>query len=162
MLLLSLGSNLSSTYGNRFKNINLAISNLEQNNVKVIKKSSFYETPSYPDFKNPKFINVVISVISELSPSDLASVLISIETKLQRKRDRKNDPRTCDIDIIDYNRKIIKNKDLILPHPRSHLRNFVIYPLKEIEHNWIHPIFDKKIDIFFLELDKNSHMRLQD
>ena len=161
MIFLGLGSNLPSKFGNRFKNINLAISNLEQNNVKVIKKSSFYETPSYPDFKNPKFINVVISVISELSPSDLASVLISIETKLQRKRDRKNDPRTCDIDIIDFNNEIInfkcKNLDFAVPHKKASYRNFVLYPLEEICPNWIHPVSKKPISILIKNLSKEDN-----
>ena len=58
MIYLGLGSNLSSKYGDRFENINLAISSIEEYGIKVIKKSSFYETPSYPNKKNPKFINV--------------------------------------------------------------------------------------------------------
>ena len=80
-----------------------------------------------------------------------------IEKKLGRIRLKKNEPRTCDIDIIDYNGEIINNIDLIIPHPKLHLRNFVIYPLKEIEPEWQHPVYNKKIDDFFLELDKNSH-----
>ena len=107
MLLLGLGSNLSSSLGNRFENIDIAISYLQSYKIKIIKKSSFYETPSYPDIKNPKFINVVIEVLTHLPPEDLASVLISIEEKLERKRKQKNEPRTCDIDIIDYNGKVM-------------------------------------------------------
>ena len=78
MLLLGLGSNLSSTFGDRFENIDISISYLESYKIKLVKKSSFYETPSYPDNKNPKFINVVIEVSTYLSPEDLASVLIYI------------------------------------------------------------------------------------
>ena len=80
-----------------------------------------------------------------------------MKKKLGRTRIKKNEPRTCDIDIIDFKGEIIKNDDLEVPHPRLHLRNFVIYPLKEIEPNWLHPVFDKKIDSFFQELDKKSH-----
>ena len=112
---------------------------------------------SFPNKKNPKFINIAIGVKTHLPPEDLASVLIFIEESLERKRGKKNDPRTCDIDIIDFNGEIIKNDELETPHPRLHLRNFVIYPLKEIEPNWLHPIFNKNIDSFFRELDKNSH-----
>ena len=102
MCLLGLGSNLSSSFGDRFKNIDLAILYLELYKIKIIRKSSFYETPSYPDIKNPKFINIVVEISTYLSPEDLASVLIFIEEKLERKRKKKNEPRTCDIDIIDY------------------------------------------------------------
>ena len=89
MIFLGLGSNLPSKYGDRFANINLAISYLEGYGIKVIKKSSFYETPSYPNKKNPKFINVVILVKTILSPTDLMSVLIFIEERLERKRGKK-------------------------------------------------------------------------
>ena len=67
--------------------------------------------------------------------------------KLPRYESKKiNEPRTCDIDIIDYNKKIlIKNKQLILPHPRMNKRNFVLLPLFEIEKSWIHP--ESKINI---------------
>ena len=70
MVILGLGSNLSSSIGNRFDNIDLSILYLENYGIKLIKKSSFYETPSYPDEKNPKFINVVINVSTNFSPPD--------------------------------------------------------------------------------------------
>ena len=56
-----------------------------------------------------------------------------------------NQPRTCDIDVLDYDRKIINQKNLKLPHPRMHTRNFVLLPFFEINKTWIHPL--KKIDI---------------
>ena len=62
MIILGLGSNLHSSFGNRFENISLAISYLKSYKIKVIKESSYYETPSYPDNKNPKFINIVIEI----------------------------------------------------------------------------------------------------
>ena len=98
---------MPSSFGDRFDNINLALSFLYENAIQIIKKSSFYETLSYPNKKDPKFINIVISVSTHLIPIDLMSILISIEEKLERKRDKKNDPRTCDIDIIDYNSQVL-------------------------------------------------------
>ena len=86
MIYIGIGSNLSSTFGNRFKNIELAISFLQEKKIKLIKKSSFYETFSYPNKKDPKFINIVVSVESNLSPDDLMSILISIEEKLALKK----------------------------------------------------------------------------
>ena len=143
MIILSLGSNLSSKFGDRFKNLEIAMNYLEGYGILIEKKSSFYETPSYPNTNDPKFINVIISVKTKLPPIDLMSVLIHIEEKLGRKRNKKNDPRTCDIDIIDYEQKIINFKyrdlDLIVPHERMRSRNFVLFPLIEIIPNWIHP-----------------------
>ena len=168
MLLLGLGSNLSSRFGDRFDNINLAISYLETYEIKVIKKSAFYESPSYPNKENPKFINVVIEASTHLKPEDLASVLIFIEEKLERKRLDKNEPRTCDIDIIDYNKKNLnfkyKNFDLVVPHKELALRNFVLFPLQEIAPNWIHPKTKDSIDELINKLpkgDKNSILKIK-
>ena len=133
MIILALGSNLPSSYGDRFQNLNLAISSLADYGIQMIKKSSYYESPSYPNNKDPKFINIVVSVSTKLPPIDLMSVLIFIEENLERKRNKKNDPRTCDIDIIDYNNKVIdfkyRNLDLKIPHEKMSYRNFVLIPL---------------------------------
>ena len=168
MLLLGLGSNLSSRFGDRFKNIDLAISYLESYEIKVTKKSSFYESPSYPNRKNPKFINVVIEATTYLEPVDLASVLIFIEEKLERKRKHKNDPRTCDIDIIDFNGQIMdfkyNNLNFTVPHKKLFYRNFVLFPLKEIIPKWIHPKTRDPIDILLNKLsneDKNSILKIE-
>jgi 2-amino-4-hydroxy-6-hydroxymethyldihydropteridine diphosphokinase len=157
MIYLNIGSNLPLEDGGRENNILKAINHLKKLNLNLIKISSFYETPSYPNNSDPKFINLCVKFESKLKAIELLNEIKKIEKKLGRTRIKKNDPRTCDIDIIDFNGKIIKNDELETPHPRLHLRNFVIYPLKEIEPNWFHPIYNKNIDSFFKELDKNSH-----
>ena len=143
MIILAIGSNLPSNFGNRFQNIDIAISYLESYGIKVKKKSSFYETPSYPNKEDPMFVNVVVEVSTHLSPIDLASVVIFIEEKLERKRNKKNEPRTCDIDIIDYNNQIIdfkyKELNFTVPHTKLTSRNFVLFPLQEILPKWRHP-----------------------
>ena len=167
MLLLGLGSNLSSSFGDRFKNIDLAISYLELYEIKVIKKSSFYESWSYPNRENPKFINIVVQASTYLEPADIASVLIFIEEKLERKRKHKNDPRTCDIDIIDYNSQILNlkynNLDFMLPHKELASRNFVLFPLQEISPMWKHPKTKESISNLIQKLneeDKNSILKI--
>ena len=157
MIYLNIGSNLPLEEGGRESNILKAISYLKKLNLYLIEISSFYQTPSYPNNSDPKFINLCVKLESNLKASVLINEIKKIEKKLGRYRIKKNEPRTCDIDIIDFNGEIIKNDELAVPHPRLHLRNFVIYPLKEIEPNWLHPIFNKNIDSFFQELDKNSH-----
>ena len=89
MIYIGIGSNLDSSFGNRFKNIELAISFLEANKIKILKKSSYYESLSYPDKKKPKFINIIIKVQTILPPKDLMNILIRIEEKLERKRKNK-------------------------------------------------------------------------
>ena len=92
---------------------------------------------------------------SKEKPDSLIKIFNAIEKKLQRKRVSKNSPRTCDIDIIDYYGKIINSNLLTSPHPRAHLRNFVLFPLSEISPNWIHPILNKKIDYLIDKLKLN-------
>jgi len=167
MFLLGLGSNKLSSFGDRFENLNLAVSYFESYKIKIIKKSSFYETPSYPDKTNPKFINIVVEISTNLSPSDFASVLFSIEEKLERKRIKKNEPRTCDIDIIDFNGKVMEfsYKSLIfkVPHEKLIYRNFVLLPLQEIAPKWVHPKTKVPIDMLINKLsieDKKSILKI--
>ena len=141
---LALGSNL----GNKRKNIELAKFKLQNNKIEIIKSSNNYETLSWPNKKNPKFINVVLKIRTFLSPYELLKTCNIIEKELGRKISSKNEPRTCDIDIIDYDQKIIRNnnnQNLILPHPKMHVRTFVLLPLFEITQQWMHP--EKKIEI---------------
>jgi len=168
MIYLGIGSNLSSTYGDRFTNINLAVKHLETYQIQVLKKSSYYETPSYPDKKNPKFINIVICVKSNLNLEDLVKAIINTEQKLERKRDIKNDPRTCDIDIIDYKSQAISinhlKNDFVVPHNKLASRNFVLLPLKEIEPKWIHPITNESVEDLINKLndeDKKSILKIK-
>ena len=71
-----------------------------------------------------------------------------IEKKLGRTKSKRNHPRVCDIDIIDYNGEIIYRKHgnhtLNIPHKRMHNRNFVLFPLYELDKDWVHPKLNKK------------------
>ena len=160
MIILAIGSNLPSKFGNRFENIDLSINHLEKQNIKIINKSSFYETPSYPDEKNPKFINIAIEIETNITPKKLASILITIENSFDRKREKKNDPRTIDIDTIDYKNEIInfmlKDLNFNVPHVELKNRNFVLYPLKEIKANWMHPVTNEHINTLIDKLSQNE------
>ena len=134
---LAIGSNL----GNKIKNIELAKFELEKHEIKILKSSSSYKSNSWPDSSKPNYINIIIKVKTFLAPLELLRVCNIIEFKLGRVRLKKNAPRTCDIDIIDYDQIILneKNKRLILPHPRMNKRNFVLLPLFEVDKSWKHP-----------------------
>ena len=144
---LGIGSNL----GNKITNIEKAKSFLLENNINFVSISSYYETQSWPNPRNPKFINIVLKINTLLKPIELLNLCKTIEAKLGRKKSPKNSPRECDIDIIDYNGLILKNK-LILPHKMMHKRNFVLLPLFEIEKEWVHPIIKANIKKLILSL----------
>ena len=167
MILLGIGSNLKSIYGDRFKNIDLSFSALIGYGIQVKRRSSYYETPSYPDKTKPKFINVVVEVETHLPPVDLASVLLFVEESLGRKREKMNDPRTCDIDIIDYNNQSINfqynNLIFTVPHEKLIYRNFVLYPIEEIHPKWMHPKTKELVTTLIKNLpkeDKNSILKI--
>ena len=134
---LAIGSNL----GNKIENIEKAKFELYCNEIKIIKISSNFESESWPNKSNPKFINIVVEIKTNLKPLELLKRCKLIEKKLGRKKSAKNDPRPCDIDIIDYQQKILnlKSGNLTLPHPRMSKRNFVLLPLFEINKSWKHP-----------------------
>ena len=150
-IFLGIGSNI----GNRINHIERAKSLLLENNIYLISISSYYETPSWPDPKNPKFINIVLKVRCSLDAKKLLSLCKNIELKLGRKKSPKNSPRECDIDIIDFNGLIQKDK-IYLPHKMMHKRNFVLFPLFEIEKNWVHPILKKDIKDLILSLSNKE------
>ena len=165
MILLNVGSNLDSTNGNRLFNIKKTLKLIALEKIKIIKISSIYETPSYPNKKNPKFLNIGVLIESNYSPQLLIKKFNKIEKQLQRNRGTKNKPRTCDIDLIDYKGIILNSKKILLPHPRCHLRNFVLFPIKEIVPTWIHPKFNKKIDFLIKKLSfklRNEITRLKE
>ena len=84
MIILSLGSNLSSKFGDRIENLKVALSMIEENEIIIKSKSSYYESPSFPDTTKPKFINIIILVESKLEPEILMSKFIYIEEKMGR------------------------------------------------------------------------------
>ena len=153
---ISIGSNL----GNKKRNIEKAKYFLEKNSIKILKTSSIYETYSWPNKKHPKFYNIVIKIITKLKPINLFFIIKDIEKKLGRKKSKVNAPRTCDIDIIDYKgtgyELVTNSNKLLIPHPRLHNRNFVLFPLFEIEKNWKHPLKKTKIQDLIGKLDNSS------
>ena len=156
IVFLAIGSNLGSKKGN----IEKAKFLLEKKSIKILKSSNIYETFSWPNKKDPKFYNIVIKIMTKLKPINLFYFIKDIEKKLGRKKNSINKPRTCDIDILDYQGQIyslyVNNNKLIIPHPRLHNRNFVLFPLFEIEKNWKHPLKKTKIHDLIEKLDKSS------
>ena len=140
MVYIGIGSNL----GNRINNIEKTKYFLNLNGVNITKSSSYYETLSWPDSSKPKFINVIIQSDTKFSPKKFLEIFKSIEKKLGRKKNKKNSPRTCDIDVISYSQKIVTG-NISIPHKRMHRRNFVLIPLYELNKNWQHPKMKKNI-----------------
>ena len=160
MIHLNIGSNLNSIFGNKFENISTAINFLIELKFKVKKTSNFYETPSYPNKNLPKFLNMGILGTFDKNYNELLKIINLIEKKMGRVKSKKNDPRVCDIDIIDFNGNIINLKHLSIPHKKSHLRNFVLYPINQIDPNWSHPILKKNVKFLINKLGLKSRIEI--
>ena len=149
---LAFGSNL----GDRKKNLNKALKLLSKENIIIKKRSKFYRTKSWPNKKFPEFINFVILIETCLNLKKLFLKIKNIERKVGRVKSKRNFPRVCDIDIIDFNGRIIKkkvgNNEINIPHERMHSRNFVLVPLFEINKDWFHPKLCKNIVFLLLNL----------
>ena len=160
MIHLNIGSNLNSKFGSRFDNITIAINLLIQSKIKITKISYFYETPSYPNCKSPKFLNVGILGDFKKDYLELLKITSFIEKKIGRLKTKKNDPRVIDIDIIDFNGLVRKSTNLVIPHPRLHLRNFVLYPILEIDPKWSHPILKQNVQFLINKLSQKTRIEI--
>ena len=159
---LCLGGNL----GNRLENIENALKLIKTSAGPIVQTSSIYETQAWGSRSKANYLNLCIEISTKLSAPSLLKVLLTIENKLGRSRGAyKNADRTIDIDILLFNDEKIESKSLLVPHPRMHLRKFVLVPLNEIASTIVHPLFKKNIstllknckDGLFIKKYKDTH-----
>jgi 2-amino-4-hydroxy-6-hydroxymethyldihydropteridine diphosphokinase len=158
---LGLGSNL----GDRAANLLQALPALLSGDIRLISASSIYETEpvDYPD--QPHFLNIVIALTGEgLEPFSLLNFCLEIESRLGRRRTIPQGPRSIDIDLLLFDDLVIDGIrhgiELVLPHPRMHLRRFVLAPLVEIAPSLRHPILGKTMRQLLDEVDNSQAVRI--
>ncbi|NTW23826.1 MAG: 2-amino-4-hydroxy-6-hydroxymethyldihydropteridine diphosphokinase [Lentimicrobium sp.] len=141
-LYLILGSNL----GDRLVNLKLAIDLIISEIGAIELASGLYETEPWGNSNQEMFLNQVVKLRSTMVPADLLEKILMLEHKLGRMRNgAPNSARTIDIDILFYGNMVVKSESLIIPHPRLHLRKFVLIPLNEISPEFIHPVLGESI-----------------
>jgi len=133
---LSLGSNL----GDRAAQIEGALSRLNEKGVRIVKRSSFYETEPVEFLDQGWFLNIAVEAETELTPPQLLSVILKVERELGRERIVKSGPRTIDIDILLFDAETVHAEELEIPHPRMTERRFVLVPMAEIAPELHHPV----------------------
>ncbi len=147
---LGLGSNL----GKREDTIADAIEMLDgHNDIHVLQCSALYETTPYGYLEQPDFINACAKVETILEPRQLLTVIHVIEDSLGRVRKERWGPRTIDIDILLFDKQVIDEEDLQIPHPEMPNRMFVLQPLNEIAPYIRHPWLGKTVGQMFRELE---------
>jgi 2-amino-4-hydroxy-6-hydroxymethyldihydropteridine diphosphokinase len=138
---IGIGSNL----GDRRNNCLKAVALLEAGGVKVLKRSSLYETEPWGVKEQPRFMNMAVEAETDVTPRELLSLLKKIESLMGRTVTVKWGPRTIDLDILFYGDVIMKEPDLEIPHPLMHSRDFVLDPLGEIAAQKVHPLLHRTI-----------------
>lgn len=100
--------------------------------LSLLRASSLYRSAPIGVSGQPDFINAVAALETSLAPMDLLNRLFALENHFGRRRDFHQAPRTLDLDLLLYDAQIVENKNLQIPHPRMHLRAFVLVPLLEV------------------------------
>lgn len=148
----SLGSNL----GDRMKHLKFGVDRLREK-LTLVEISPVYETESW-GYEDPKaYLNIVAQYQTSLSPEAIMNEIAKIEHDAGRNSHSADlvktyKARTLDIDILFYGNKVFENSGLIIPHPRLHLRNFVLIPFADIAPEFIHPTIARTME----ELKKES------
>lgn len=148
---LGLGTNL----GNKAANLHAAVHLISGKIGKVISLSSFYATAPWGFESENSFLNAAICVETTLSPLEVLHATQAIERTLgrtQKSADGIYHDRIIDIDLLLYNKEIIKTAELTLPHPLMLQRDFVMNPLVEIAPDVVHPVAGKKLRELFQKL----------
>ncbi len=143
---LLLGSNM----GNSKVQLSKAIMLIEKQIGKITRQSSLYATAAWGNIKQPDFLNQVIIVETGLTALQTMQTILTIEKKMGRVRTLKNAPRIIDIDILFFNKEIIQQDLLIIPHQQLQNRRFVLVPLNQLSPNFRHPVLKKTIHQLFI------------
>lgn len=150
---LSLGSNI----GNKRKNLLEAIRKIgELENTEVVKSSTILETEPFGYLEQDNFLNACLEVKTLMTAQEFLKEILQIELDMGRVREIKWGPRIIDIDILFYDKEIIEEDNLAVPHPWICEREFVLDPLSEIAPNYIHPLEKKTITMLARKLKERE------
>ena len=156
-IIIGIGGNINSKDGSHPVEVcDNAIKSLKDYSIQVEKQSQWYITEPIPKSDQPNFFNCVTIVSTKQNEYEVLKSLHEIEAKFGRKRNKINEPRSIDLDLIDFSSKILQNKKITLPHPRAHLRRFVMGPLAEMKPDWIHPILKLSVLEILKGLDEQK------
>lgn len=151
---LSLGSNI----GDRLNYLNLSKTAIYNLIGPIQLSSNIYETEPWGIDNQDSYLNQVISVLTILTPNELLENIHQIEKDFGRIREIHYGPRTIDIDILYYGKRIINNENLIIPHPHIQKRRFILVPLSEILPQMVHPLLNKTNIRLLEELEDDNEI----
>ena len=181
--IIVLGSNLSSEFGSSAETLKKCVGEIRSfKPIQSLSESKWYISSSFVDEREPRYVNVGVRFSTNLKPKDLLSFTSDLEIKYGRKRQRRWEPRTCDIDILLCNQLILPTKlhfekwlkldfleqielspnELILPHPRLQERTFFLKPLNDLQPDWTHPFLEMKAKEMLDSLPPNELQNIKE
>lgn len=151
MILIGLGANLPGADGRPPQaTLDAALAALARRGIAVRRRSGWWRSAPVPAGDQPWYVNAVAELETTLDPAALLAVLHEVEAGLGRVRGARNAARTCDLDLLDYDGRIMGGNAAagapILPHPRLAERLFVLRPLAEVAPGWRHPVTGRTVE----------------
>ena len=164
-VLIAMGGNLHFEGKSPVETAISAIKCMSQEGLTPRRISRFFKTPSFPDGTAPDYVNVALSIVSDLPPHEILTALHRIEQRFGRIRQQRWGMRTLDLDLLAVGQSILPDRpafqtwydlpqsgqsqaapsQLILPHPRLQDRAFVLIPLADIAPEWVHPVLGHSV-----------------
>ncbi len=181
IIVIALGSNLTSLKGPPKVTLLAALASLEKAGALIRAISPFYATPAFPKGNGPDYVNAVAVVSAPWSPAQALEVLHAIEAEAGRERVQRWGQRTLDLDMIAHDDTVSPNPEthqhwrdlpleaqiastpdeLVLPHPRLQDRAFVLVPMADVAPGWVHPILGKTVKSMLEALPEVDRMEVQ-
>jgi 2-amino-4-hydroxy-6-hydroxymethyldihydropteridine diphosphokinase/CDP-diacylglycerol--serine O-phosphatidyltransferase len=158
VVLIGLGSNM----GARGRNLRAAVRRLDANRaITVTRRSRFYKTKAVGGPRKQRaFLNGAAVVQTSLTPLELLEAVLEVEDDMGRIRGERWGPRVIDIDILLYGNLVIRDENLIVPHPRMHERRFVLEPANDIAPELVHPVLKQTIQELFEAVAKTKSTQI--
>lgn len=157
---IGLGSNVGEEPAD---NLRKAVAELSERGLQVLSASSPYDTAPVDTDYDAWFVNAVVAIGYDDDPERLLRVCRDIESAHGRVRSVRNAPRTLDLDVLMVADRVVRSESLIVPHPRMHLRRFVLEPMVEIAPTVVHPVLRRTMEELLAECpDPHEVRRRQD
>jgi 2-amino-4-hydroxy-6-hydroxymethyldihydropteridine diphosphokinase len=146
-IIVALGGNLAGAFPSVQALLESALNQFSVVGLRVLKRSSWWRSASWPDPTQPDYLNGLALVETTQDPRRTLRSLREIEAMFGRERARPNASRTLDLDLIAHGRAVLDEPDLVVPHPRAAERLFVMGPLAEIAPGWTHPVSGETVSV---------------